>query len=384
MIKRDGDCMDKSILVVDDEPQILNALKRALRKQDYSVFYANNGEEAIEILKQQEVALIMSDYMMPGLSGTELLTEAEKIQPNTIRIILSGHSDFQTVLQSIKHGVVHKFLAKPWVNEVLIEQINKALESGAYPEENGDTPAASLISKEEKAVQDDNQDGNQVYEIQISEDNEIIEISEELAGFLGYDAEELSDEGLSMLFADHSYEQHLGYVEELNESADSWELPVKKRIAQTKDLHFLPVELSVCYSSDKNVCLIKFVDDPVKGKGLDSILNSIHGPYILIDKAGTIKRFNQKLVDLYGDFEFPEMCEPLQDFITGCVDKGAFPSALEDKADWYDKFSQFNEENSEHMIKENTWIKIKATHAPKGARILLHFDISQKKQQALS
>ncbi len=166
--------MDKSILVVDDEPQILSALKRALRNQSYSVLIANDGNEALEILNQHEVALILSDYMMPGISGTELLAQAEKIQPHTIRIILSGHSDFQTVMQSIKEGVVHKFLAKPWSNDVLIEQINKALETGSYPEDKKES--APLVKESNKTVT-----LNKTYEMTLTKACKITKIAPELA-----------------------------------------------------------------------------------------------------------------------------------------------------------------------------------------------------------
>jgi len=370
--------MDKSILVVDDEPQILDALKRALRRQKYNIHFANNGEEALEILKQHEVALIMSDYMMPGLNGTELLTKAADIQPNTVRIILSGHSDFQTVLQSIQHGIVHKFLAKPWVNEVLIEQINKALELGVYPGEEGDKSAASLVNKE-LSKEPKVGDSDQIFEIEISEDNEIIAIPDELAELFGYDVDELITEGLSTLFADHSYEEHLELMLGFDKGSESWELPVKKRVAQTREQQLFSVEISVCFTGEKFICSMKLGEDLVKRKGLDSILKSIHGPYLLIDKAGVIKRYNQKLVDLYGDFHFPDMDTPLQDFIGSCIENGAFPDASEDQNAWYEEFSQFNDDANEHLLKENSWVKIKATHAPKGSKILLHFDVTQKK-----
>jgi len=365
--------MDKSILVVDDEPQILDALKRALRRQKYNIHFANNGEEALEILKQHEVALIMSDYMMPGLNGTELLTKAADIQPNTVRIVLSGHSDFQTVLQSIQHGIVHKFLAKPWVNEVLIEQINKALELGVYPGEEGDKSAASLVNKE-LSKEPKVGDSDQIFEIEISEDNEIIAIPDELAELFGYDVDELITEGLSTLFADHSYEEH-----RFDKGSESWELPVKKRVAQTREQQLFSVEISVCFTGEKFICSMKLGEDLVKRRGLDSILKSIHGPYLLIDKAGVIKRYNQKLVDLYGDFHFPDMDTPLQDFIGSCIENGAFPDASEDQNAWYEEFSQFNDDANEHLLKENSWVKIKATHAPKGSKILLHFDVTQKR-----
>jgi len=370
--------MDKSILVVDDEPQILSALKRALRNQSYSVLFANDGDEALEILKQHEVALILSDYMMPGISGTELLTQAEKIQPHTIRIILSGHSDFQTVMQSIKEGVVHKFLAKPWSNDVLIEQINKALETGFYPEDKKE--ADTLVRAKNKS-----ETFNKTYEIALTKTYKITRIAPELAALFKYNASDICGDDLSTLFTAKSYQQHQTFLQEQNTHQDNWQLPVKKRIGQTQHNGFISLELAMSFSADEIICSITPIQGLApKGKGLDSILESIQGPFLLIDKFGKIRKFNQKLVDLYGEFHPPQKNEALDDFIAACIENGAFPEAKQNCQQWLSEFCLFDEEANEHLLKANSWIKVKATRAPEGAKILLHFDVTKKKQMQLS
>jgi CheY-like chemotaxis protein len=370
--------MDKSILVVDDEPQILSALKRALRNQRYSVLFANDGGEALEILKQHEVALILSDYMMPGISGTELLTQAEKIQPNTIRIILSGHSDFQTVMQSIKEGVVHKFLAKPWSNDVLIDQINKALETGSYPADKKDeTPLVKASSKQETF--------NKTYEIVLTDTFKITRIAPELAELFEYSDLTLCGEDLSTLFTAKSYQQHQAFLQEQDTHQDIWQLPAKKRIGQTQSNAYISLELAMKFSADEIICSITPIQGLApKGKGLDSILDSIQGPFLLIDKHGKIRKFNQKLIDLYSEFHLPQTDEPLENFIQACIERGAFPEVDQNRQQWLDDFCLFDEESNEHLLKENAWIKVKATRAPEGAKILLHFDVTQKKKMQLS
>ena len=371
--------MDKSILVVDDEPQILSALKRALRKQSYSVLFANDGHEALEILNQHEVDLILSDYMMPGLSGTELLTQAEKIQPNTIRIILSGHSDFQTVLQSIKQGVVHKFLAKPWTNDVLIEQINKALETGSLADVSDEKNVAKEKPKSDASA------FNQTYAISLTADNKIISIAPELAELFEYNASDICGEDFAILFADKSYQQHLEFVSEQKTDQLNWQLPVKKRIAKTQHNSFLSIELSMVFSDEGTKCLVKPIQGLAsKGKGLESILQSIQGPYLLVDKYGNIRNFNQKLLDFYQDFHHPQKSDSLKDFIDACIEKGALPEAANNESAWFEQFSRFDDGANEHLLNQDTWVKIKATHAPEGAKILLHFDITQKKKMQLS
>ena len=79
-----------TVLCVDDEICILSLLKRLLRKEPYEVLLINNGEEALEILKNREIALIISDYKMPGISGLDLVRQARKISPRTKSILISG------------------------------------------------------------------------------------------------------------------------------------------------------------------------------------------------------------------------------------------------------------------------------------------------------
>ena len=373
--------MDKSILVVDDEPQILSALKRTLRKQSYSILFANDGHEALEILKQHEVDLILSDYMMPGLSGTELLTQAEKIQPNSIRIILSGHSDFQTVLESIKEGVVHKFLAKPWTNDVLIEQINKALDTGTCV----DDVKGKVSESEQRNVKPKPSVFNQTFDIFLTLDNKITSIAPELAELFEYNADNICGEDIAILFTEKSYQQHLIFIEENISSQSDWQLPVKKRIGKTQHNSFLSIELAMAFTAEKIICSITPLQGIAhKGKGLDSILNSIQGPYILIDKSGNIRNFNDKLLDVYQTFSQPEKSQSFKTFINACIGNGAFPDAVGEEEIWFDKFYTFDEGSNEHRLVDDSWIKIKATRAPEGAKILLHFDITEKKQMQLS
>ncbi|MGB0942307.1 MAG: response regulator [Marinomonas sp.] len=327
--------MDKSILVVDDEPQILSALKRTLRKQSYSVLFANDGHEALDILKQHEVDLILSDYMMPGLSGTELLTQAEKIQPNTVRIILSGHSDFQTVLESIKEGVVHKFLAKPWTNDVLIEQINKALDTGSCIEDGRDK--APIDDKAQPKVK--GSVFNQTFDIFLTLDNKITSIAPELAELFEYNAEDICGQDIAILLAEKSYQQHQAYIEENISDLADWQLPVKKRIGKTQHNAFLSIELAMVFTPEKIICSITPLQGLAhKSKGLDSILKSIQGPYLLIDKSGNIRNFNDRLLEFYQDFQRPEKSQSFKDFISSCIEKGAFPDATDVEDAWFDKF----------------------------------------------
>jgi len=102
------------ILVVDDEPYNLDLLYRTFF-QHYKVLRAENGPEALEILeKSGEVAVIISDQRMPKMSGTEFLSLTAEKYPNSIRIILTGYTDVEDLVEAINSGKVFKYVTKPW------------------------------------------------------------------------------------------------------------------------------------------------------------------------------------------------------------------------------------------------------------------------------
>jgi len=105
--------MKHTILAVDDEPANLRMIERLFHK-DYHVITAESGEEALETLKNEEVHLIISDQRMPGMTGTELLKESLNMHPDAVKIILTGYSDTEAVIEAINRARVHKFVCKPW------------------------------------------------------------------------------------------------------------------------------------------------------------------------------------------------------------------------------------------------------------------------------
>jgi len=103
-----------TILCVDDEQSILNALKRLLRKEGYQLLFANSGKEGLGLLQENEVHLVISDQRMPGMSGTEFLEIVKDKYPDVLRIILTGYSDIDSITESINKGNIYKFFFKPW------------------------------------------------------------------------------------------------------------------------------------------------------------------------------------------------------------------------------------------------------------------------------
>lgn len=125
-----------SILLVDDEENILASLRRLLRRDGYRILCASSGQAGLEILKQEKVDVIVSDQRMPQMTGTVFLHHARDLSPDSIRIILSGYTDLASVTDAINEGAVYKFLTKPWDDEILRLSLKEALRHKWIADEN--------------------------------------------------------------------------------------------------------------------------------------------------------------------------------------------------------------------------------------------------------
>jgi diguanylate cyclase len=111
--------MERTLLLVDDEEDVCSALERVLKRDGYLILRASSGKEGLAILAQQEVGVVISDQRMPEMSGVEFLTQVKELYPNTIRIVLSGYADLDSVTAAINQGAIYKFFTKPWDNDIL-------------------------------------------------------------------------------------------------------------------------------------------------------------------------------------------------------------------------------------------------------------------------
>ncbi len=105
--------MAPRILLVDDEPHVIEALIRTLHKEPYEILSAGSAEEALAILARERVEVVIADEMMPGMLGSELLTLVCRQHPDTIRIILTGHAKLESALRAINEGRIYRYLTKP-------------------------------------------------------------------------------------------------------------------------------------------------------------------------------------------------------------------------------------------------------------------------------
>jgi two-component system, sensor histidine kinase and response regulator len=124
--------MKHTILCVDDEIDNVEALERLFRSK-YTVLKSSSGAQAIEILHHQlslglEVAVIITDQRMPGFSGVELLQKVIEISPHTMRILLTGYTDVESIIEAVNNGQIYRYINKPWDPVDLVSTVNRAAE----------------------------------------------------------------------------------------------------------------------------------------------------------------------------------------------------------------------------------------------------------------
>lgn len=120
--------MEHTILFVDDEENILNALRRLMRKSGYETFYALSGEAALDIIRRERLSVIVSDMRMPGMSGVELVRAANEIDRLSVKLILSGYSDIDDIMSAVNGGHIHSYITKPWQEADLMITLMNACE----------------------------------------------------------------------------------------------------------------------------------------------------------------------------------------------------------------------------------------------------------------
>jgi len=128
--------VQRNLLLVDDEENILSALTRALRRDGYTILRATGGAAGLELLANHPVGVIISDQRMPEMTGVEFLSHAKALYPDTVRIVLSGYTDLNSVADSVNRGAIFKFLTKPWEDEQLSAQVREAFQYYEMKQEN--------------------------------------------------------------------------------------------------------------------------------------------------------------------------------------------------------------------------------------------------------
>lgn len=116
----------RTLLLVDDEENILTSLRRLLRREGYTILIGHSGEQGLELLAQHPVDVIVSDQRMPNMTGVEFLRRVKAAYPDTVRMVLSGYTELQSITDAINEGAIYKFLTKPWEDDQLRANIAEA------------------------------------------------------------------------------------------------------------------------------------------------------------------------------------------------------------------------------------------------------------------
>ena len=143
--------MERTLLLVDDEPNILQSLKRLLRRGGYRILTAESGQEGLELLENNTVQVIISDARMPGMSGIEFLDKSRERWPDCIRIMLSGYTELESVIQAVNRSAIYKFFTKPWEDDLLQDHVKEAFRQYELQEENSRLSQELLDANDELA-----------------------------------------------------------------------------------------------------------------------------------------------------------------------------------------------------------------------------------------
>jgi type II secretory ATPase GspE/PulE/Tfp pilus assembly ATPase PilB-like protein/FixJ family two-component response regulator/predicted RNA-binding Zn-ribbon protein involved in translation (DUF1610 family) len=138
------------ILFVDDEANVLKAMRRIFKRENYVLLTAGSGPEALSLLqKEAPVQVVLTDHRMPGMTGTELLKKVKAKYPGTIRIMLTGYADTDAVMGAVNEGAVYKFITKPWNDDDLRLTVSLALEQYDLIQENASLKKQTASQKKE-------------------------------------------------------------------------------------------------------------------------------------------------------------------------------------------------------------------------------------------
>lgn len=197
--------MERILLLVDDEENILLSLTRVFRKDGYRILMAGTGAEGLALLSEHDIGVIVSDHRMPEMTGTEFLCQVKQKYPNSVRIMLSGYTDLKSVTDAINEGATYKFLTKPWDDDLLRASVREAFEYHELRRENqrlenelrqANSELSSMNSELERHVAD------KVRELTINLRS--LHVSQEIVEFLPVGVLGIGDDGLIVLANDYA------------------------------------------------------------------------------------------------------------------------------------------------------------------------------------
>lgn len=139
------------VLFVDDEENVLSALRRMCLDEDFDVSLAASGDAGLEVLRNDpSVGVIVTDHRMPGMSGSEFLARAREIAPSAVRIVLTGYADLAAAVDAINRGGAHRYIAKPWNDDDLVQTLRDAV--ARYRLESENRRLAGVVARQNEEL----------------------------------------------------------------------------------------------------------------------------------------------------------------------------------------------------------------------------------------
>lgn len=390
--------MKKQVLLVDDEPLVLESLKRLLKASGIPVLTAENGEQALKCMACQPSTVVISDYRMPGLKGTELLARIEARWPETTRFLLSGYADYDAVTEAIQSGVVHSFLAKPWKNDELVAQLKFVLNHAS------DNKSTSPISNSPSSINpikighsapdsqlrvmlDTIADGI----LRLDRDGVILSANPAVSRIYGYQTDLLIGQHMRCLFPNYTKDSATETGEQIEvDRLFANRSGIQKRVTGVRQNGAVfPLEMSLCaLPSEDDEQLLMIVRDTSRrmraerqNQLLLSSLDICLDGFALFSAGDRLLHCNKQFRTLYGACaEGLEEGLTYEAFFEGCIASGLFPDG-KDPA-WLD--SLLSAHATMPMVKEvkltgDRWIQIHENRADNGAVIAFHIDITHLK-----
>ena len=189
--------MERTLLLVDDEENITSALVRLFRRDGYRILRANSGRAGLELLAQHKVGVIISDQRMPEMTGVEFMSQVKELYPDTVRMVLSGYTDLNSVTDAINRGAIYKFLTKPWEDELLRENVEEGFQRYEMKLENA--RLTQQLQDANEALSTINRELEQRVEIKTREivrNLHILQISQDILDFLPVAVMGIGEDGL--------------------------------------------------------------------------------------------------------------------------------------------------------------------------------------------
>lgn len=385
--------MDVQVLIVDDEQQVLKALSRTMRQAKFSFVAVASGEDALEWLSHHHADVVLSDYRMPGMRGTDLLAKVAVSWPETVRIILSGQADFKTVLAAVHSGAVHKFLAKPWSNQELVEHIDAAL--AQLGKSSVSLPACSLSSSPNSSdiplqiILDTVVDGI----VTIDQQGVILSVNTAVEAIFGHTPQELIGRNVSVLMPEPYRSQHNHYLAQFSHPGNKGILGNQRRlVGLRKNGEVFPIELTVremeIQGERQFLGMIRDISRRVSAESENELLigalEIAQDGFALFGASDRLLRFNKQFKQLYSQFGVEvEANTSYEVFFRRCIKKGLFVEAQANPFDWIEQQLALHQKLpvvKEYELKPGVWIEIHESRAENGATIVSHLDISPLKQ----